>query len=106
MTLIDPLKLNFVVGARPNYMKSDPLMRAFARESAVAPARVHRGPHYDQALEASFFGQSGICEPDVDLGVGSGSHAVQTVDIMTRFEQELERSDAGPQSRVGSRLFD
>ena len=81
-----------IVGARPNFMKIAPIMRAFqARASALEPILLHTGQHYDQAMKDSFFEQLDIPLPEVDLGVGSGSHAVQTAEIMKRFEPELER---------------
>ena len=81
-----------VVGARPNFMKIAPIMRAFrARPQAFDPILLHTGQHYDQAMKDSFFEQLDIPLPEVDLGVGSGSHAVQTAEIMKRFEPELDR---------------
>jgi UDP-N-acetylglucosamine 2-epimerase (non-hydrolysing) len=87
-----PARIACVVGARPNFMKIAPILRALrARPHVFAPALVHTGQHYDQAMKDAFFDQLGIPEPDVDLGVGSGSHAVQTAEIMRRFEPELDR---------------
>ncbi len=81
-----------VVGARPNFMKIAPIMRAFARpESSLAARLLHTGQHYDEAMKHAFFEQLNIPEPEVDLGVGSGSHAQQTAEIMKRFEPELDR---------------
>jgi UDP-N-acetylglucosamine 2-epimerase (non-hydrolysing) len=81
-----------VVGARPNFMKIAPIMRALrARPEAFDPILLHTGQHYDQAMKDSFFEQLDIPLPQVDLGVGSGSHAVQTAEIMKRFEPELDR---------------
>ncbi len=79
-----------VVGARPNFMKIAPIMRAFGQSPAVNAELVHTGQHYDAAMKASFFEQLNIPEPNVDLGVGSGSHAAQTAEIMKRFELVLE----------------
>lgn len=79
-----------VVGARPNFMKIAPVMAAFSR-AGVPVHLVHTGQHYDEAMKASFFGQLGIPEPDVDLEVGSGSHAEQTGQILIRFEPVLDR---------------
>jgi UDP-N-acetylglucosamine 2-epimerase (non-hydrolysing) len=80
-----------VVGARPNFMKIAPLMRAFqAPGSGVTASLVHTGQHYDKAMKHTFFEQLHIPEPDVDLEVGSGSHAVQTAQIMQRFEPILD----------------
>lgn len=82
-----------VVGARPNFMKIAPIMRALNHpDSGLCGRLVHTGQHYDKAMKASFFDQLQIPEPDVDLGVGSGSHAVQTADVMKRFEPELDRN--------------
>ncbi|WJW74462.1 UDP-N-acetylglucosamine 2-epimerase (non-hydrolyzing) [Thiohalobacter sp. IOR34] len=80
-----------VVGARPNFMKIAPLIHAF-RDSggAIDAPLVHTGQHYDAAMKGAFFEQLGIPEPDVDLGVGSASHAVQTAEIMLRFEPVLD----------------
>ncbi|MCB1700814.1 MAG: UDP-N-acetylglucosamine 2-epimerase (non-hydrolyzing) [Pseudomonadales bacterium] len=80
-----------IVGARPNFMKIAPIMRAFARDSSALSARLlHTGQHYDAAMKHAFFDQLHIPEPDIDLGVGSGSHAQQTADIMKRFEPVLD----------------
>jgi UDP-N-acetylglucosamine 2-epimerase (non-hydrolysing) len=79
-----------VVGARPNFMKIAPLMRCLSRSRVVEPYLLHTGQHYDAAMKATFFEQLHIPEPDEDLGVGSGSHAVQTAEIMRRFEPVLD----------------
>lgn len=82
-----------VVGARPNFMKIAPLMRALnAADSGLCASLVHTGQHYDTAMKQTFFEQLDIPEPDIDLGVGSGSHAVQTAEIMLRFEPVLDRT--------------
>ncbi len=78
-----------VVGARPNFMKIAPIMAAFARQPITAKL-VHTGQHYDPAMSDSFFEQLGIPRPDVNLEVGSASHAVQTADIMRAFEPVLD----------------
>lgn len=80
-----------VVGARPNFMKIAPIMRAFEASGGLRASLLHTGQHYDAAMKQSFFDQLGIPEPDVDLGVGSGTHAEQTANIMLRFEPELLR---------------
>lgn len=81
-----------VVGARPNFMKIAPLMRVFAApNSGVSASLVHTGQHYDHSMKLAFFEQLHIPEPDVDLGVGPASHAVQTARIMERFEPVLDR---------------
>ena len=101
MTSIDPFRVVCVVGARPNFMKIAPLIRAFSREPRLASTLLHTGQHYDEAMKASFFEQLDIPAPDVDLEVGSGTHAVQTAEIMRRFEPELERLEAGAVLVVG-----
>lgn len=84
-------KLLCVVGARPNFMKIAPLMAAFRSGAQPLTATlVHTGQHYDAAMKTAFFDQLGIPEPDIDLGVGSGSHSQQTAEIMRRFEPVLE----------------
>jgi len=80
-----------VVGARPNFMKIAPLMRAFAASDGISACLVHTGQHYDAAMKTAFFEQLAIPEPDVDLGVGSASHAVQTAEIMKRFEPVVDQ---------------
>jgi UDP-N-acetylglucosamine 2-epimerase (non-hydrolysing) len=74
-----------VVGARPNFMKAAPVMRAL-RERGVKQTLVHTGQHYDANMSDVFFTQLAMPEPDVNMAVGSGSHAKQTADVMTRFE--------------------
>ena len=76
-----------VVGARPNFMKVGPVMTALASRMSVQQTLVHTGQHYDSAMSDVFFEQLGLPQPDVNLEVGSGSHAVQTAEIMIRFEE-------------------
>src|SRR5512135_1286529 len=78
-----------VAGARPNFMKIAPVMAALA-ETGVAAQLLHTGQHYDAAMSDSFFSDLGIPRPDHHLEVGSGSHAVQTAEVMKRFEPVLE----------------
>jgi UDP-N-acetylglucosamine 2-epimerase (non-hydrolysing) len=75
-----------VVGARPNFMKVAPVLRALSQRSVVKQTLIHTGQHYDANMSDVFFSQLGIPAPDVNLAVGSGSHAVQTAEIMMRFE--------------------
>src|SRR5580692_7766690 len=75
-----------VVGARPNFMKAAPVMRALDKWPNLQQTLVHTGQHYDKNLSEVFFSQLGMPEPDVNLEVGSGSHAWQTAEVMTRFE--------------------
>ena len=80
-----------VVGARPNFMKIAPIMRALNHpQSQLSATLLHTGQHYDAAMKHSFFEQLHIPEPDIDLEVGSGSHAVQTAEVMKRFEPVLD----------------
>lgn len=81
-----------VVGARPNFMKIAPIIRALkASATPVQAYLVHTGQHYDTAMKASFFEQLDIPEPDIDLGVGSGTHSEQTANIMLKFEPVLDQ---------------
>jgi UDP-N-acetylglucosamine 2-epimerase (non-hydrolysing) len=80
------LRIINVVGARPNLMKIAPLMAAYAAAPEIEPLLVHTGQHYDANMSELFFHQLGIPEPDLNLGVGSASHAVQTAEIMRAFE--------------------
>ncbi|HEX3353644.1 MAG TPA: UDP-N-acetylglucosamine 2-epimerase (non-hydrolyzing) [Terriglobales bacterium] len=75
-----------VVGARPNLMKVAPVMSALKQHSKIRQSLVHTGQHYDTNMSDVFFQQLEIPAPDVNLGVGSGSHARQTAEIMIRFE--------------------
>jgi len=80
-----------VVGARPNFMKIAPIFSELKKyPQVVRPYLVHTGQHYDAAMKDAFFNQLGIPEPDMDLGVGSGSHAVQTAQVMLHFEPVLD----------------
>jgi UDP-N-acetylglucosamine 2-epimerase (non-hydrolysing) len=74
-----------VVGARPNFMKAAPVVRAL-HNRAARQTLVHTGQHYDTNMSDVFFSQLGLQVPDVNLGVGSGGHAKQTAEIMARFE--------------------
>jgi len=78
-----------VVGARPNFMKAAPVMRALAAHSGVQQSLVHTGQHYDDAMSGIFFQQLEIPQPDCNLGVGSGSHAQQAAAVMVAFEPVL-----------------
>ncbi len=82
-----------IAGARPNFVKVAPLMRALTAHGVDARL-VHTGQHYDAAMSASFFECLDIPEPAVNLGVGSGSHGSQTAAVMTAFEEWLTGADA------------
>ena len=84
-----------VVGARPNYMKVAPIIRAFAAHNPpIRTLLVHTGQHYDPAMKDRLFADLELPEPDVNLAVGSGSHAVQTAEVMKRFEPVLDAHGA------------
>jgi UDP-N-acetylglucosamine 2-epimerase (non-hydrolysing) len=89
-----------VVGARPNFMKIAPVMDRL-RGAGIPVHLVHTGQHYDESMKDSFFRELRIPEPDFDLEVGSGTHAVQTGEIMIRFEPVLERIRPGAILVVG-----
>ncbi|GAJ07543.1 unnamed protein product [marine sediment metagenome] len=83
------MKILNVVGARPNFMKIAPLMAEYGRHGNIHAILVHTGQHYDDIMSDLFFSELGIPKPDINLEVGSGSHAVQTAEIMKRFEPVL-----------------
>lgn len=81
-----------VVGARPNFVKLAPVYSALAARG-VRQTLVHTGQHYDTNMSDVFFAELGMPEPEVNLGVGSGSHAQQTAPIMTGFEQVVVKTE-------------
>lgn len=83
------MKIINVAGARPNFMKIAPLMKQMREHPDVEPLLVHTGQHYDEKMSKLFFDELQIPKPDVDLGIGSASHSVQTAKIMIAFEQVL-----------------
>jgi UDP-N-acetylglucosamine 2-epimerase (non-hydrolysing) len=83
------MKIINVVGARPNLVKIAPLLRAMRPIKGIQPLLLHTGQHYDEKLSEIFFRQMDIGEPDINLDVGSGSHASQTADILKRIEPVL-----------------
>src|SRR6476660_6350265 len=76
-----------VAGARPNYMKVAPVIEALRPIAGLRQVLVNTGQHYDEAMAGSFFRELDLPRPDCDLGVGSGSHAVQTAKVMIEFEK-------------------
>jgi UDP-N-acetylglucosamine 2-epimerase (non-hydrolysing) len=81
-----------VVGARPNFMKMAPLLRAFEAHQPPLPALlVHTGQHYDKAMSDQLFADLRLQAPDINLEVGSGTHAVQTAEVMRRFEPIIDQ---------------
>jgi UDP-N-acetylglucosamine 2-epimerase (non-hydrolysing) len=83
------LRLVCVCGARPNFVKIAPLVEACHGTGRIKVVIVHTGQHYDELMSKLFFEDLGIPEPDINLEVGSASHAVQTAEIMRRFEPVL-----------------
>jgi UDP-N-acetylglucosamine 2-epimerase (non-hydrolysing) len=82
------MRVAVIAGARPNFVKVAPFMRA-SRAAGLDAMLVHTGQHYDEAMSASFFDDLQIPPPDVNLEVGSGTHAQQTAVVMQRFEAWL-----------------
>ncbi len=99
--MTEKLKLLLVAGARPNFMKIAPLIQCIKAHNAKRMAGafaidyrlVHTGQHYDQKMSDVFFSELGIPAPDINLGVGSGSHAIQTANVMTKFEPVCDREN-------------
>ncbi len=91
-----PIRLVAVAGARPNFMKIAPLLRELDARPGFETLLVHTGQHYDAAMSSNFFRDLGIREPDVNLGVGSGSQAEQTAEVLRKIEAVLleHRPDA------------
>jgi UDP-N-acetylglucosamine 2-epimerase (non-hydrolysing) len=99
------MKILTVVGARPNFMKAAPIIAAInarnerlvagyagrpdAQVETIRHILVHTGQHYDELMSGSFFNDLNLPKPDIHLGVGSGSHATQTAEIMKKFEEVL-----------------
>lgn len=81
------MRIAVIAGARPNFMKVAPILAAMRRCPVHEVLLVHTGQHYDDAMSGNFFRDLGISEPDINLNVGSGSHAEQTGRIMIAFEK-------------------
>src|SRR4029450_1399098 len=87
-TVSDAMKtIVHVVGARPNYMKVAPVIDALRPVAGIRQLLVNTGQHYDESMAGGFLKELQLPVPDVDLGVGSGSHAVQTARVITAFEE-------------------
>lgn len=86
----DALRVVIVSGARPNFMKVAPVMKAMRIHPRFDPVLLHTGQHYDDEMSLQFFRDLGLVKPDVDLEVGSLSHAAQTAAVMTRFDIYLD----------------
>ena len=89
MLALRHLTVLHVVGARPNFMKVAPVLRALDARKGFRSILVHTGQHYDAHMSASFFDDLQIPPPDVNLGVGSGSHGTQTAAVMSALEPHL-----------------
>jgi len=90
------MKILNIVGARPNFMKIAPIIEAMnRRRDRIDQVLVHTGQHYDEKMSKAFFEDLGMPRPDIDLGVGSGTHAEQTGRVMVEFEKACvkERPD-------------
>ena len=85
-------RIMLVVGARPNFIKVAPIMRALRAADAFDLTLVHTGQHYDAAMNDVFFAELALPDPDIHLGVGSGSHGVQTGAVMQAIEPVIERA--------------
>jgi UDP-N-acetylglucosamine 2-epimerase (non-hydrolysing) len=83
------MQILHVVGARPNFMKAAPVLRALSQHAGVTQTLVHTGQHYNSAMSDVFFQQLEMPQPDWSLGVGSGTHAQQTGAVMVAFEPVL-----------------
>ena len=77
-----------IVGTRPNFIKAAPVLSAL-NSRCVCQILIHTGQHYDINMSDVFFEQLNMPQPDINLGVGSGSHAEQTAEIMIRLEKVL-----------------
>ena len=89
------MKIITVVGARPNFMKVAPIHKAFKKyKKNITHIICYTGQHYDTNMSEVFFKQLGLPTPDYYLGIGSGSHAVQTGNIMIKFEEVLLKENA------------
>jgi UDP-N-acetylglucosamine 2-epimerase (non-hydrolysing) len=95
MTQLQTIKLLIIAGARPNFMKVAPVIKAAEAHNARCGdggvfldwRLVHTGQHYDQKMSDIFFQELGIPAPHINLGIGSGSHALQTANVMCKFEE-------------------
>lgn len=88
-----PRPVVHVVGARPNFVKAAPVVRAAQQHGGHRHLLVHTGQHYDERMSDVFFRQLGLPRPDVDLGVGSGSHAAQTAALLVALEEQVTTLD-------------
>jgi UDP-N-acetylglucosamine 2-epimerase (non-hydrolysing) len=82
-----PAQVHLIAAARPNFMKVAPVYHALKAKDWCRPVLVHTGQHYDANMSDDFFRDLGLPKPDFHLGIGSGSHAVQTAKVMIAYEQ-------------------
>lgn len=98
-------QITIIAGARPNFMKIAPIIKAINNAKNAGKdidfRLVHTGQHYDRKMSGSFFEQLGIPDPDANLEAGSGTQAEQTANIMLRFEKELQENPADAVLVVG-----
>lgn len=87
-----PLSIDLIAAARPNFMKVAPLYHALRRTAGLRPRLVHTGQHYDPNMSAAFFRDLKLPEPDIHLGVGSGTHAQQTANVMVAYDKVCRES--------------
>ncbi|MCP4599571.1 MAG: UDP-N-acetyl glucosamine 2-epimerase [Proteobacteria bacterium] len=92
-------KIDFIAGARPNFMKLAPVVRAVDNSDRIDYRIVHTGQHYDANMNDVFFREPGIPDPDLRLEVGAGTHGAQTARIIERYEEYL--GDIGTEAIVG-----
>ena len=85
------MKLLCIAGARPNFMKIAPILRAIKKYPQIHSKLIHTGQHYDAIMSDIFFKELQIPDPDIHLGVGGGSHAQQTAELMLKFDPILEQ---------------
>ena len=90
MTIVAPIRVDCIVGARPNFIKMAPILAAFTAHGGFATRLMHTGQHYDVDMNAVFFQQLGLPEPNLNLEIGSGTQTVQTARIMIGLEEAFQ----------------
>ena len=89
------IKVHLIVGARPNFMKMDPLQKEFLKHKDIFDIKlIHTGQHYDEKMSKLFFDDLEMSEPDVYFGVGAGNHAQQTASVMCKYDEYIETNKA------------
>src|SRR3989338_1309626 len=87
------MKIASIVGTRPNFMKIAPLVDEFKRHKHIEHILIHTGQHYDKEMSTLFFDDLGLPKPDINLGVGSGSHEEQIKTIRSQLQEILSKED-------------